>query len=194
MKRPNTICLTQPLRGVRRLMEVPRQEWDELLREREEAACERGRREGEKGLSEQLIQQRAEIAEFQHGILDSLRRAIPQVVQETETALLRLALEAAQKIVAGLPVNVELVEAVVREALSQVEDGTEIIVRIHPEDLALLRKHESALLAGPSEAGPLRFVASAEVARGGCLVQTRFGMIDARQATKFGQLKETLSL
>jgi flagellar assembly protein FliH len=86
-----------------------------------------------------------------------------------------------------------MVEAVVREALKQVEDTAEIVIQLHPDDLALLRKHESPLLNGLPETGPLRFAGSPEVTRGGCIVQTRFGMIDARRETKLEQLRKTLN-
>jgi flagellar assembly protein FliH len=130
------------------------------------------------------------LIELQKGVLQSLRDAIPQLVRETESALIELALESARKVVAGLPINAETIEAVVREALSQIEDGSEVIIRLNPDDLALLRKHESPILQGLPEIGPLRFVSSTEVSRGGCLVQTRFGQLDARRETKFEQLHE----
>jgi flagellar assembly protein FliH len=145
-------------------------------------------------LSGQLLQQRNETVELQRGILDSLRRVVPQVVQEGETALLSLALEAAKKMVAGLPINAEMVEAVVREALQQVEDTAEIIIQLHPDDLALLRQHNAPVLAGLPETGPLRFIGSTEVTRGGCIVQTRFGLVDARRETKIKQLRQTLAI
>jgi len=189
----DSIQLEHPLQDVRLLSEAPAQDWQEHLRERERSAYERGHHDGQQALSEQLLQQRNETVELQKGILDSLRRVVPQVIQETETTLINLALEAAQKIVAGLPITVKQVEAVVREALRQVEDTAEIIIQLHPEDLALLRKHNAALLEGLPETGPLRFVGSAEVTRGGCIVQTRFGLVDARRETKMEQLRQTVA-
>jgi flagellar assembly protein FliH len=193
MKWSETICFPQPLQDVRRLSDVPVQDWDGLAREREQAAYARGRRDGESALNEQLIQQRAEMVELQKGVLSSISRAVPQVIHETEDALLRLALEAAQKIVAGMPISAEMVEAVVREALRQVEDSAGVIVHLHPDDLALLRKQGAPVLEGAAETGPLQFVAAADVTRGGCLVQTRFGLIDARREVKVEQLKQNLS-
>ena len=193
MKWSETISLNQPLRDVCLLANAPSQNWGEFLRASEEASYQRGRREGEDALSEQLIQQRAEIAELQRGILESLSQAVPQVVKETETGLISLALEAARRIVAGLPISAELVESVVREALHQAEDSAEIVIQLHPEDLALLRKHDSKILAGLPDKGPLRFVTSGEVTRGGCIVQTRFGLIDARREVKLEQLSQTVN-
>jgi len=116
------------------------------------------------------------------------------VVQETEGAVIKLALEAAQKIVAGLPLNVEMVEAVVREALGRIEDTAEILVQLHPEDLLLLRKNNASVLEGRPDTGPIRFAGCSEVTRGGCIVQTRFGRIDARREVKLEQLAQTLSV
>ena len=119
---------------------------------------------------------------------------MPRSSHEAETALIDLALEAAQKIVAGLPVDVEMVEATVREALRQAEDTAEIIIQLHPDDLALLRQHQVEILNGLPESGPLRFSPRPKSARGGCLVQTRFGLIDARRETKIEQLRQSLRL
>ena len=60
--------------------------------------------------------------ELQRGILTSLQTVLPKVAHEAETALIDLALEAARKIVAGLPMDAALVEQTVREALRQAED------------------------------------------------------------------------
>jgi flagellar assembly protein FliH len=192
MKWSDTILFAQPLRDVRPLTQVPSGDWQEHTRQREQAAYERGRHDGERALSEQLLEQRSEMVELQNGILNSLRRAVPEVIQETEATLIHLALESAQKIVAGLPISAELVEAIVREAVRQVEDTAEITIQLNPDDLALLRKHNSPVLSEVSDSGQLRFVSSSEVTRGGCLVQTRFGLIDARRETKIEQLKQTL--
>ena len=197
MKWSETITFSSSLREVRLLTQAPAQDWTVHLREREEAAYQTGRREGELTSNQQLVLQRNEMAELQKGVLNSLQQILPQVIQDAESALIQLALESAQKVIAGLPIDVSLVEAVVREALSQVEDTAEIVVQLHPEDLTLLRKHESPLLgdlqAGLPGMGPLRFTHSPEVSRGGCILQTRFGIIDARRETKVEQLNKTLS-
>jgi flagellar assembly protein FliH len=194
MKWSESIPLHQALRDVRLLTQAPMQDWNEHLREREQAAYERGRREGENSLGQQLIAQRNEIGGVLNGVLESLRNALPQIVQESENALIELALESARKIVADMPVNTKMVEAVVREALKQVEDTAEVTVQLHPEDLALLQKQKSKFLADGKDSAPLRLVGSPDVSRGGCLVQTRFGIIDARRETKFNQVREAMAV
>jgi len=113
-------------------------------------------------------------------------------VRSAERNLVTLALEIARKLVAGLPVSAEMVEAAVRDALAQVEQATEFLVQLHPADLALLEKHGSPLLHETSESRQLRFQASTEVTPGGCLVLTRFGTVDARRETKLDLLQRSL--
>lgn len=212
MKWSNSINLKQPLADVRLLTKAPALDWQEHMREREKAAYEQGRREGEQSLGEQLLKQRNEMVELQNGVINSLKQMLPKMAVETESALIELALEAAKKMVAGLKIDVETIEAVVREALKQVQDMSEVSIRLHPDDLALLREHQLPLREGSSktgkrrsvaslplleglpETGPLRFVASDEVTRGGCIVQTRFGLVDALRETKLEQLRKAVSL
>jgi flagellar assembly protein FliH len=193
MKSYKAITLTVPLRDVCLVSSSSRVENEQRQRELEQAAYERGRREAEKALSEQLLQQRAEMLELQKGVLGSLRDAVPQLVRESEQALIDLALEVAQKIVAGIPISQEMIEGTVREAVAQIEQNTEIAVQLNPEDLALLKKHDSPIFNGLPNAETLRFNASGDVTRGGCIIHTRFGLIDARRETKIAQLRKSLA-
>jgi flagellar biosynthesis/type III secretory pathway protein FliH len=64
-------------------------------------------------------------------------------------------------------------------------------VLLHPEDLELLQRLDSPLLEA-ARTSPAAFLAAPEVTRGGCLVRTRFGTVDARRETKFDLLKRQL--
>lgn len=178
--------LSQPLRDVR---VAPRVEADPAG---EREAYERGRRDGEKALREQLIRQRAEITELQNGVLNSLRQSISQVTRECEGAMVALALEIAGKLVADLPISTEMVEAAVREALTHVEQKGSITVLLNPMDYELLQQANSPVLLSDVGGERLKFESAAKVSRGGCLVQTKFGVVDARRETKFEALKTSL--
>ncbi len=193
MKWADSIHFDRPLRDVSLLIAAPTQDWKTFLHDRETAAYERGRRDGESALNEQLLHQRNETMQLQRGIFDSLQNTLPQLRHEAESSLIEIAFEAAKKLVAGLPVDSAMLEAAVREALLQCEGSAEILVQLNPEDLALLRQHQSPLLAGLPETGPLKFAGSADVSRGGCILQTRFGLVDARRETKIQQLKQSLT-
>ncbi|MBM3880962.1 MAG: hypothetical protein FJ387_14790 [Verrucomicrobia bacterium] len=187
------VPLRHPLRELRLVSCRSQAEEAEVrLREREQASYERGRREGEQALSEQLIRQRAELLELQNGVLDALQQVQPRLARECERELVALALDAAQKLVAGLPVSAELVERTVREALTQVEESASYTVLLHAEDLALLRQVNSPLLLPSGGLDRISFQPSENVTRGGCIVHTRFGTIDARRETKVELLRKAV--
>src|ERR1700749_3674785 len=105
MKWSDTILLSVAPRDVRLLDQVPAQNWAGYLREREEAAYQNGRRDDEKVLRAQLSAREKEGSGLVNGVVDSLRNTVPRMVRETESALMNLALESAQKVVAGLPIE-----------------------------------------------------------------------------------------
>ncbi|MGP8200999.1 MAG: FliH/SctL family protein [Limisphaerales bacterium] len=165
---------------------------DASLRETWQAGYQQGHLDGEKSLSEQLLKQRTELNELLHGTLNSLSQTIPQVVHDTENMVVSLALEVARKLVSDMPISAPMVEAAVRDALSHVESSAQVTVRLHPADLELLQKAGSPVLGSEHAPNDFRFLSSVEVSRGGCLVETRFGTVDARRETKFDLVKKNL--
>jgi flagellar assembly protein FliH len=187
-----TLTLPKPLRQLR-LKGEPGADARLAAEEELRASYERGRRDAEQALSEQMLQQRAEVHELMRGALNSLRQAVPQIMRDTENAMIALSLSVAQKLVAGLPISAAMVETVVRDALAQIEGTAQFTVRLHPADLDLLQKSDSPLLGVGDGSQEFRFLASPEVTRGGCLVQTQFGTVDARRETKFDLLQRMLT-
>ncbi len=187
------IRFTEPLKDVVPAPLPGSAEWENRVRDRERAAFERGRIEGERALSQQLIQQRSDLLELQNGVLTSLRQTLPKLIVDAEESLVQIAYAAAVKIIADTPISVELVEAVVHEALGQLEHEANIVVLLNPQDLELLRKINAPLLLEQVGGQPLRFQASADITRGGCLLQTNFGTVDARRETKLERLRDSLA-
>lgn len=191
-------CLPEPLRFSTTLREVRvARPQEDSVRQRElieKEAFERGKREGEKALSEQLLRQRSDLLQLQQGVLQSLKDLLPEISKECEKTLVAVALEAAQRFVGGLPITSEMIEAMVREALARVQESSEFTVMLHAEDLELLQHVNSPMLLAEVGGNRIRFVAGREVTRGGCIVQTRFGTIDARRETKMELLKKSLEI
>ena len=86
-----------------------------------------------------------------------------------------------------------MVEAAVRSALAQVQDSGELEVSLHADDLALLQQCNSPVLVPGPGHERINFHVSPEVTRGGCLVQTRFGVLDARRETKLELIRQSLA-
>ncbi len=189
-----TIRFGRPVLDVRVSTEPHTLSFEDRISQREQAAYERGRADGEKSLSDQLLRQRSELSELQNGILNSLRAAAGQVTRECEGAMIALALEIAGKLVADMPVSSEMVEAAVREALGQVEQKSTLTVLLNPMDYELLQRANAPILLADVGGERLKFQTSSNVSRGGCLVQTNFGVVDARRETKLEALKQSLEI
>jgi flagellar assembly protein FliH len=189
-----TVKLSRPLRHVAPIGLPPELlAQDPSQQEAWQRGYHQGRIDGEKGLSEQLVKQRGELHELMQGALTSLQKAVPQVIRDTETMVVSLALEVARKLVCDMPINAEMVAAAVRDALAHAEGSAQVTVRLHPADLELLQASGSPLLTTVEGSNSCRFLSSMEVSRGGCMVETRFGTIDARRETKFDLVKKTLT-
>lgn len=190
--RSHTFQFSAQLREVRlRNSSVEQTFAEREILEREQAAYERGRRDGERALSDQLLAQRADLMALEQGVLKSLTDAVPNLIQHCEGTLTQLALELAGKMVAEMPISQELVEAVVREALADLEKNLDYQVFLNAEDLELLQRVESPLLSQKTPV--LHFHPSNEIGRGGCMIKTPFGVIDARREVKLESLQKALS-
>jgi flagellar assembly protein FliH len=185
-----SLQLKRPLRDV--VLGTQRNDLAARLAAVEQAGYERGRAHGEAALSEQLMQQRADLLALQKNVFDALEGTMPRVRQECERALVQLAMEVARKLVCGLPVSGAMVEAAVREALGQVDEHTDLHIYLQPEDLELLQQINSPVLLPTAAGHKVHFHRGPELSRGSCLVRTRFGFIDAQRETKFQLLQRAL--
>jgi flagellar assembly protein FliH len=85
-----------------------------------------------------------------------------------------------------------MIEAAIRDALQSLEQTGRVRVLLHHEDLALLESVNSPLRVQEIGGERIRFEASPEVGRGGCLIHTDFGAVDARREVKFELLRQAI--
>ena len=148
---------------------------------------------GEFALRESLLQQRTEDLELQRSVLNHLRNSLPEVLAQCEGAMVDLAFEVASRLVAGIPISTELVQSVVREAVGELTDAGRITVHLHPEDLQLLQQANAPVLVEEIGGDRMQFESAPSVTRGGCVIRTRFGSMDARRETKLEQLRQAVA-
>jgi flagellar biosynthesis/type III secretory pathway protein FliH len=192
MRYPEAILFAQPPKEVVLAPRRGRAEWTAEIAAREAAAFQKGVVEGERRLNEQLVRQRGELLELQNGVLSALTQAVHKTIHDAEAGLIELALETARKLVGDLPVDGEMVAAAVRAALAEAEGATKIDVHLHPEDLARLQAMNPPAVVSTGNGPQAHFHASAEVTRGGCLVYTNLGTIDARRETRLDLIRQAL--
>ena len=134
-----------------------------------------------------------QLADFCENIRNDLGTQVPKMLELLEKHVINLAADIATKIVADLPIDKTLVESVVKDALTKAEKDAEIVVLLHPEDLKLLTQGDSEFLKDSHGGDKVLFKPSSDVTRGGCLLDTHYGLVDARRETKAKLLKKAVT-
>lgn len=108
-----------------------------------------------------------------------LREEAAAAAERAEAAAAELGLRLAEKVVAAaLEAQPELVVAVTRGALRRLVEPREAALLVNPDDAELVREAVAELEA--EHGAPLVVRAERRVPRGGCVVRTEAGEIDAR--------------
>lgn len=137
-----------------------------------------GRAEGERACGRMK-----QLAESFSATLDNLDFRLADMVLE-------LALDVARQVVAGeLAARPERILDVVNMALKQMaETSREARLLLNPDDAALVRPHLDQVL----DKNRLRIVEDVRIVRGGCLVETAQGDLDATLPARWRQVVQVL--
>ncbi len=183
------VAFDRPLLGVR-TADAPREYTAaDLL-----AARAEGHREGGDAAraftDQQIVELRAEMQELQQGVFQRLHEAHDELLAQVRSALPALAVEVGRRLLAGYEPPPEQVELLCREALDQLypeRSGLELVVG--PRDGAVL---ERLVPAWRTHFPDLKITEDDTLGPGDCLVRSRFGVTDARGASKLAGLRQEL--
>lgn len=119
--------------------------------------------------------------------LDELADLRAQMAAQAEQDLVRLALEIAKKVVQReVRVDHEIVLTLARVAIARLHSRANATVRLHPDDYNYVWSHRERLNAESS----VEIVEDRSVGRGGCIVQSEMGEIDARIEQQFAEIEQ----
>jgi hypothetical protein len=107
--------------------------------------------------------------------IDELGALRGELIHKSERQLVQLAIAIATRVIQReITLDSELLVAMARVALDRLGDTSSATIRLHPED------HAAALAArgGELSTESVKVVADAMVSRGGCYVESDFGLID----------------
>jgi type III secretion protein L len=96
-------------------------------------------------------------------------------------------------LVVGVAAERGVVVEVARRALETVRSRAHVTLRAHPDDLAVLRAAEPGLAAALGRAPGIALCADPAVARGGVVVETEAGSVDATLAAQVGALRRAVT-
>ncbi len=168
--------------------ELPKPSLD--LSHLEKSAYEQGFLQGEKAgmeIAEQRIQEL--MRRYTESLLEltNLRSALHVQV---EREVVKLAVEVAKKIVhREIQVDRDIIQTLVRVALSHVAEKSAVTVHLSPLDYNYLLEQRTEL--AQSEGRDISLLADKSIERGGCLIKTECGDIDARIEEKFREVEQS---
>lgn len=153
------------------------------LEDLERQAREEGRAAGfAQGLAEAREQGRAQLARLE-ALCTQAARPLAALDTEVEQELAHLALVIARRVLAQeLATHPEHIVSAVRQAVAALPAAhRKLQVRLHPDDLALLRELEAA-------EADWQLVADPTIQRGGCLLESERSRLDARVETRLAAM------
>jgi flagellar assembly protein FliH len=156
-------------------------------------AREQGRAEGfEQGRVESRADLEPVFAALSSAI-EGLRERQEKVADEVEAQAAGLAVQIAEKVVAGaLAVEPERVLDVVRGALRAMLERERVVVMVNPADLTLVREGMEDVAGSLGGIDHVDVQEERRVARGGAVLRTSTGEVDARIATKLARAKDAV--
>lgn len=168
-----------------------------LVEEARREGFEIGRREGvERGLAlehARVTSETAGLAEQLQAAALAVREKRGELAVEGERDLVRLAIAVAEKIVrAQIALGKPVAEENLRRAVELTARRRELKVLLHPDDLARLEEYLPALRRDFADVQDIALQPDPAVGRGGVIVRTGEGAVDATIAAQLEQIERGL--
>ena len=128
-----------------------------------------------------------------HTIIERTMDKRQEILAETEQQIVDLVLLMTRKIVKVISENQRnIVVSNVVQALRKVKGRGEVIIRVNLNDVAMTTEHVKDFLAAAENVKNITVVEDSTVDRGGCVVETDFGAIDAKIVSQLNEIEQRI--
>lgn len=170
-------------------LEQARSQWEQEAQQRVGEATELGKQQGRQEAESAAEIRAAELA----SVISSLVQAREKLLDDSEQAVLEMTLAIARRFVEqSALLGDELIRKSIKDAVKMVTEKDKVIIRVNPDDLDEVRGHQDDIIFIGDGIGRLEVRGDKKVDRGGCVVETEAGNIDARIASRFEQLDKAI--
>ncbi len=125
-------------------------------------------------------------------VVEEMKRVRQRDVELMEIETVRLALAITKRIIGQEAENGKVIRQVVKLAMEKVSDQRQITLRLHPEDVETVKEFQGDLVSGDDMAAFLKIEADDAILRGGCIIETKLGDVDARIDQQMKVIEEML--
>lgn len=159
----------------------------------EREAYEKGFASGEKAGFDLGVKKAEVLFSGLSKILDELSDFKTTLYVPCEREMVELALAIARKVIHREVEKKDSVLDCVRVAIKSVVAAGEILIKVNPKDLEILNnnKNEFARFSGAGAKG-LKIEADPEIEKGGCVIETSYGEVDASIGSVLADIEEKL--
>lgn len=162
------------------------QQADEILRR---ATAER-EKEKQGGYNDGYQEGLAQVTE----LLAKARVDYDQMIQNARQDMLNLAFRIAEKIIGKkLEMDQTIIIDIAKQALQTVRQSKQITIRVNPDDAKLMREQQDAMADAMGHGRIIDIAEDVKIARGGCIIESEFGTVEAQLQTQLERLKKVLT-
>jgi len=154
----------------------------------------RAREEGLAEAAAALAREREQLAAQQTAAIAEINGERERFYRDAEPELLKLSFAIAEKIIGReVSEHPELVLDLIRKSLKRIKDKSKLGIRVNPDDLQLVREARAELLASVDGVEKIEVSDDRRVGRGGCIIESPNGTLDARAATQLRELERSMA-
>ena len=155
------------------------------------------RQEGfDQGSSEGYEKGKAEVErliERMHKVLEAVMQRREEILQDTESQIVELVILMARKVIKILSENQKnVIMANTVAALRKVKTRGNVTLRVNIEDVKLTTAHADEFIQHVENVQGITVQEDSAVEKGGCIVETDFGAIDARISSQLTELENKI--
>jgi len=160
-----------------------------IWREKNEQAHNKGVQEGIDEGRKQGHQEIEPAIDLLRQWIQVLEAEKSEFFRNLEDSLLKLSVFIAEKIISReIRQDPKMVRSLVSGALARISHGGKIIIRVHKTDLETVKEMSLHELMPQGIAGDITVEADQKVGKGGCVIETPGGVIDAQIHTQLAEL------
>lgn len=133
------------------------------------------------------------LVERMHNILDNVMKRREEILSETEYQIVELVVLMARKVVKIISENQKtVIMNNVLQALKKVKGRGDVTIRVNLADAKLTTEHIQDFIDRVEAVKGITVVEDTTVEKGGCIVETDFGAIDARISSQLTELEQKI--
>ena len=135
-----------------------------------------------------------EMLETMRGLIEMARAERHKIVEGAEPEIVRLAVAVAERVLAQhIAVDRETVVEMTRSAVARLVNRETVTVRVNPADIEAMRDHRDRIMS-MNAIDNMRIIEDQRVDRGGVVLETEAGTIDAKVSTQLREVRRLLAV